>query len=465
MGKINKGKLLLHNDNSGFSLLELLVSLIILAIVIIPLMNSFFQAMKINQKSNKLQNYNNVASNIIENMKSMNMDQIITQYASQRVYFDTVAGVYTTDSAAEEEGIYYFSMENIAEEAVSYDAIVKVSANTYFYDEADLNHNGILMNNYAMPDIITLDSNLNAMFYAHMYRDSATRTLSVVDNPLITTDISIDQIVIEYFLDAANHYADEQFREYSTSYAQYRQELSAYQNGDIDVAPIEPTRSSILPEDPQYLIYGNPDYCQENVIQTYIDRTFEILLSDVATSAGQYNSIANYQVTYHCNWPAGLSIGSNTLSMPLDSKNYGRQIKNLYLYYEMFHQGLITYQTDTIRVTNNTGRSLNFFIVKQESVVPNPSIKFFRFGSGNTNIYTNMTDNDVKEYTIDAITGEETAVDETTNQMTVKNDIIATQRKNRIFMIEVRIYPHTEGMIGTKYRSEELYLLSSNMEN
>lgn len=463
MDKI-RSKRLIQNDNSGFSLVELLVSIVILAIVMIPLMNSFFQAMKINQKSEKLQNYNNVTSNIIENLKSMDLDQVLTQYASQRVYYDSAARVYTTNPAAAEEGIYYFSMEDIPEEDVSYDAIVKVSADTYQYQDTDATHNGILMNNYAMPDIITVDNNLNAMFFAHMYRDSVTRKLSAADDPLVTTDKSIDQIVLDYFREAANHYADEQFKAYSSAYDHYRQELVAYQNGDIDIAPTEPSRSSILPEDPQYLIYGNPEYCREEMIQTYIDRTFDIRLSDTTSSSGIIKSSADYQVTYHCNWPAGLSIEENTLSFNLEAKDYGRQLVNLYLYFEMFHQGLIKYQTDTIRITNNTGRSVNFFIVKQDTVVPSPSIKFFRFGSGVTNIYTNMQDDEVKEYTMNAV-GDESPVDETTNQVTVNNEIIVSQKTNRIFLVEVRIYPHTEGAIETKYLSGELHQLSSNMED
>lgn len=464
MDKSKRYKRLIQNDNSGFSLVELLVSIAILAIVMIPLMNSFFQAMKINQKSEKLQSYNNVTSNIIENLKSMDLDQVLTKFASQRVYYDSVAKVYTSDPAAAEEGTYYFSMEDIPEEDVSYDAIVKVSADTYQYQDTDATHNGILMNNYAMPDIITVDSNLNAMFFAHMYRDSVTRKLSAADDPLVTTDKSIDQIVLDYFREAANHYADEQFKAYSSAYDHYRQELVAYQNGDIDIAPTEPSRSSILPEDPQYLIYGNPEYCREEMIHTYIDRTFEIRLSDTTSSSGIIKSSADYQVTYHCNWPAGLSIEENTLSFNLEAKDYGRQLVNLYLYFEMFHRGLIKYQTDTIRITNNTTRAVNFFIVKQDTVVPSPSIKFFRFGSGATNIYTNMQDNEVKEYIMNAI-GDELPVDDTTNQVTVNNDIIVSQKTNRIFLIEVRIYPHTEGAIGTKYLSEELYLLSSNMED
>jgi prepilin-type N-terminal cleavage/methylation domain-containing protein len=465
MGKIKKLIMQVHNDNTGFTLLELLVSMIILAIIMIPLMNNFLHAMKISQKAEKLQDYNNVASNIIENMKSLDLDQILTQYASKRIYYNTDAGIYTLDPSDEEEGIYYFSLEDIAEENASYDSVVKLSTGTYLYEEADLSHNGILMNNYPMPDIITANSNYNAMFFAHMYRDSVTMTLSTTDDPLLSTDKSIDQIVLEYFKASANDYADAQFKAYSASYADYQQKLVAYQNGDTEEIPVEPTRSSIPPEDPQYSVYGNPDYCQESMIQTYIDRSFEILLSDVEAALGRYNSKANYQITYHCNWPAGLSIGENTISFNLESKNYGLQIVNLYLYYEIFHQGLIAYQPDRIKITNNSGRSVNFYIVKQDTVVPSPSIKLFRFGSGDTNIYTNMSDSQVKEYTINAGTGTEVAVDDTTNQTTVNNSIISSQRTDRIFLIEVEIYPHTVGAIGTKYLTQELYQLVSNMED
>lgn len=445
-----KHRFQIPNNNSGFSLLELLVSIVILMLIMIPLMNNFFQSIKINQKAEKLQDYNSVASNIIEKMKSQDLGHTPTDYT--RIYYDADTGTYTTNSSEEEAGIYYYSREGILEGDASYDAIVRVSTGSYLYSAGD-SHDGTLMNNYEMPNIITANSNLNAMLFANMYRDSVTYALATTDDSTKDTDKSIDQIALDYFKTAAIAYADAQFRT-TEAYTDYQQQVEAYLNGDTEVVPIEPSRSS------------TPEYCQESMIQTYIDRSFEISLSDVEVSPGHKKSTVNYQITYHCNWPVGVSIGEKTRSFTLESKSYGLQLENMYLYYDIFLKSNISYQTDVIKMTNDTDRAVNFYIVNQDTGVANsPSIKFFRFGSGSTMIYTNMEDSQVKEYTIDAITNNEVPVDETANQATVNNEIISSQKTDRILSIEVEVYSHTAGAIGTKYLTEELYRLTSNRED
>ena len=57
-----KGKL----NNAGFSLVEVLVAMAVLAILSIPVLGSFSNAARINHKARKEENANTVASDIVE---------------------------------------------------------------------------------------------------------------------------------------------------------------------------------------------------------------------------------------------------------------------------------------------------------------------------------------------------------------------------------------------------------------
>ena len=64
-----KGKL----NNAGFSLVEVLVAMAVLAILSIPVLGSFSNAARINHKARKEENANTVASDIVEQFKSVSM--------------------------------------------------------------------------------------------------------------------------------------------------------------------------------------------------------------------------------------------------------------------------------------------------------------------------------------------------------------------------------------------------------
>jgi len=81
------------------------------------------------------------------------------------------------------------------------------------------------------------------------------------------------------------------------------------------------------------------------------------------------------------------------------------------------------------------------------------------------NVYTNMQDNQVREYHIDPATNIETEVDETVNQNNVNNEIITTKVTNKIYSITVDVFKHDESTSPTKYQTNsKLYTLTSNRE-
>ena len=59
---IRKGKL----NNSGFSLVEVLVAIVILAIISLPVLSTFSNAARINAKARRTENANTAINNIVE---------------------------------------------------------------------------------------------------------------------------------------------------------------------------------------------------------------------------------------------------------------------------------------------------------------------------------------------------------------------------------------------------------------
>ncbi|MDE6697992.1 MAG: type II secretion system GspH family protein, partial [Lachnospiraceae bacterium] len=76
----------LKENNQGFSLIEIIVTILVIALVVSPFLRSFFLAMNINGDARRLQNATVVCQNVIEEFKARTIDDIIE-------YSDNVYGV------------------------------------------------------------------------------------------------------------------------------------------------------------------------------------------------------------------------------------------------------------------------------------------------------------------------------------------------------------------------------------
>lgn len=128
-----------QNKDAGFSLVELLIAVVILAIIVIPLMNLFVSSNRINIKSRKTLRATTAAQDIMEGLKAYDMEEIKEQFA------DPASGFYVIDSrlikgkveersdleAGPAGGLYVFSMEQIAMQGSEYDAKIEVDGRRY----------------------------------------------------------------------------------------------------------------------------------------------------------------------------------------------------------------------------------------------------------------------------------------------------------------------------------------------
>ena len=67
-------------NHKGFTLVELLIAVVILAVVVIPLINNFVLSAKINQKSKKVMNGTSMMQNVMEGMNAYAVEDIVKSF-------------------------------------------------------------------------------------------------------------------------------------------------------------------------------------------------------------------------------------------------------------------------------------------------------------------------------------------------------------------------------------------------
>lgn len=75
----------LKKNNKGVSLVEVLVTIAMVAIMAGPLLNSFLNAMGVNGKARNIQNGTTVAQDMMEKVKSLSLDSLDAEYLSYKV--------------------------------------------------------------------------------------------------------------------------------------------------------------------------------------------------------------------------------------------------------------------------------------------------------------------------------------------------------------------------------------------
>ena len=93
-----------NSDNRGVSLVEILATVAIIAIISTPLINSFINAIKVNGQARIIQNGTSVAQDMAEVFKVFEVEQLVKNYEDQgvEVIYDETTGKYTFSNIAVE---------------------------------------------------------------------------------------------------------------------------------------------------------------------------------------------------------------------------------------------------------------------------------------------------------------------------------------------------------------------------
>ena len=194
------------NDNSGLSIVEVLVAVAILAIVFIPLLKTFTQASTINGRAQKLQNVTSLAEGVMEDVKGKSIQEL-HDLAVERAdvsFLPLDKDGTLTKGNLNNVPPYTVTYENVtATQGITYDAVVTISTDNYkSTDRSDarkankLSHNDDIgdvsdANIRELPQINKVDSNKNAVlsWELNKYDNKALENLAA-ENSVTDSDIA-----------------------------------------------------------------------------------------------------------------------------------------------------------------------------------------------------------------------------------------------------------------------------------
>lgn len=188
--------------NAGFTLIELLISISILAIVLLPLLNNFVTAARVNAKSKRMQNETVLAQNLLEEVKALKVEDYAARFnypgdfpeLSHEVMelviknglfepaFDAEKSVIRSTSVDgnlytlidKRSQPYYFAKKNIPMGGKRYDALITLDGTAYLEGETTA---ATAYNSFQMPVFSDLDTVNNLLVLQSYEEDTAINVL------------------------------------------------------------------------------------------------------------------------------------------------------------------------------------------------------------------------------------------------------------------------------------------------
>ncbi len=502
-------------------MLELLISIVILLLIMVPLMNNFIRSAKINEGAEKLQDYSDVASNVLEDIKSGELAQILRTYGGtwtdSALCFGLLPGTGGAYEAHEYDHVadinndkFWFGLVESGSDSKKYDVLVSIDANSV-YKLSPSPGATVQMNNFEMPDISVMDDLVNGMFFSELWRDATTKlpvttaggrkslyqaVLSPPPTPLaggaFTPDYeNLDRVAVNYFLDKADAYADAQYKAYYDT--QYQAAYEEAVRDGITPAPYPNPVPDRLTS--SVSAYSNPEYCKTGNLLRWITRTTRLEINSLGTAGTKIS----YTVTYHCAWQ-GVAL-EDTYEV-VTEREYSTLINNVYFYYQpsIFQQYHLDYYyspsgtyRDIIDLTNNTGRTVNLYLVRlTKGTTARVDITEITDDAGHTNmIYVPLKTDKCEEFVETdliydpAITIEKyyTGTDNLNIYSNLDQDnileyvngtlsaapgineeLVESSAGNRIYSVTVQVFRYSDAL-EDKYASDNLlYTLDSNRD-
>ena len=209
------------NDNSGLSIVEVLVAVAILAIVFVPLLKTFTQASTINARAQKLQNVTSLAEGVMEDVKGKSIQEL-HDLAVERA--DVSFLPLDKDGTLKKGNLnnvppYTVTYENVtATQGITYDAVVTIATENYKNKDKDADDIGDVSdaNIRELPQINKVDSNRNAVlsWELNKYDNKALENLAVENfapkNSVTDPDIAT---LKESYKDTAEKYINIEIKE------------------------------------------------------------------------------------------------------------------------------------------------------------------------------------------------------------------------------------------------------------
>lgn len=235
-----KGKTDRKQNNAGFTLVEVIIAVIILAIVSIPLIRSFASAAQTSGKAAIKTRATNVAENLMEDLKSMDKDSILKKYGGSITAPNdngVIAGSGTVAYKLEltsENTAYDDDLNNMIADG-TYKIEIKLDPSTY------PNINKI---NFA--DFNTVNSDTSAVF---CLSDS-------IDTKVYSEYVTLNSQLAEDFAKTVDYFEENLKREIRVDITKSGKKIKDKKNNDVEAVDVKVTVSYLLADNDKIVPTG-----------------------------------------------------------------------------------------------------------------------------------------------------------------------------------------------------------------
>lgn len=177
-------------NDKGFSLIELIVSIAVLALVIVPILNNFIASANVNAEAKHAQVQNSLAQQLMEEMKASTLEEIAKEFnypedgslayelkpdgaggylpvqegersCIRTEISDPAGNYYDYRFIRRTDRPYYFTKKNLTDNGVCYDALITIDGSAYRGTDPAGNPTGY--NTVRMPLLNEVDRNGNVV--------------------------------------------------------------------------------------------------------------------------------------------------------------------------------------------------------------------------------------------------------------------------------------------------------------
>lgn len=353
-----------RNKDAGFSLVELLIAVVILAIIVIPLLHVFLSSNRINIKSRKTLRATTAAQDIMEGLKAYDINELKAQFKDPASGFyvidsrlikggvgvngeDTSGTLVPVDDPAAVQGLYVFSMKDVSFQGSKFDAKIVVDARGYMSGTSTHDNN---FNDAALADARSIDKKNGTFVEAEKYRQAILKS--------VFKDNSMKSAIKD------------------------RLKASGVADADLDDA-----YAKLQDKDkPEYICYKN--------LKTFFDKVNRTITIDLTNSAEvdeagkplvdmvvteeyhfTYKDVSGADVTVDTSGDMGSGVMVSALpcgkiKRMVDAAAGTEKVNMNLFYYPLYGYGS---GSDRIIINNASGADLNLLIAKQRHETTDPS--------------------------------------------------------------------------------------------
>lgn len=237
-------------NNKGFSLLEVLVTIMIIAIVSVPIIRSFVVTANVNHKARRLQNATDVAQNISEYFAARPMGELLADFGASPDCQSPAKDMYVFKNIKDGDKAYYEGAEgekfyvSVVMDSQGYEGYsvpelknlfgsggVSCFKEIFMYDQAAINY---LVEKYNYPDSSTAQSlglkKTTDIYVETYYNGSYGYFVAVTYTDYLGNTYETGKIKLEEVRSGSEDVATERFPNLYIMYQPY----GVYENGTYD---------------------------------------------------------------------------------------------------------------------------------------------------------------------------------------------------------------------------------------